>query len=73
MNKDRENMNKLSEIQKETYNYIKEVGQIQTTNLPDKRMWGTIPNLVEIGLVEIFKKYTSYFRKRKKKFVRIAQ
>jgi len=25
-------MRKLSEIQKETYNYIKEAGQIQTTN-----------------------------------------
>lgn len=71
MNKKRNNTRELSEIQRETYDYIKEVGEIQTTNLPDKRMWGAIPNLVELGLVEVFKKYTSYFRSRKKKFVRI--
>jgi hypothetical protein len=65
-------MKELSEIQRETYNFIKEVGAIQTTNLPDKRMWGTIPNLVDLGLVEVFKKYTNrYFKSRKKKFVKI--
>ena len=66
-------MKELSEIQKKTYNYIKEVGEIQTTNLPDKRMWGAIPNLVQLGLVEVFKKYTSYFRSRKKKFVKVKE
>jgi hypothetical protein len=35
-------------------------------------MWGAILNLVEMGLVEVFKKYTSYFRSRKKKFVKIT-
>lgn len=65
-------MKELSGIRKETYDYLKAVGEIQTTNLPDKRMWGAIPNLVELGLVEVFKKYTSYFRNRKKKFVRIT-
>lgn len=64
-------MKELSELQSQTYNYIKEVGEIQTTNLPDKRMLGAIPNLVELGLVEVFKKYTSYYRSRKKKFVKI--
>ena len=64
-------MKELSELQSQTYNYIKEVGEIQTTNLPDKRMWGAIANLVELGLVEVFKKYTSYYRIRKKKFVKI--
>jgi hypothetical protein len=63
-------MRKLSEIEKETYDFIKEIGEIQTTNLPNKRMWGTIPNLENLGLVEVFKKYTSYFRSRKKKFVK---
>jgi len=66
-------MKELSEIQRQTYNLIKEVGEIQTTNLPDKRMWGTIPNLVQLELVEVFKKYTSYFRSQKKKFVRIKE
>ena len=63
----------LTEIERKTYDFIKEVGEIQTTNLPDKRMWGAIPNLKNMGLVEVFKKYTSYFRSRKKKFVRIKE
>ena len=63
-------MENLSEMEKRTYNFIKNVGEIQTTNLP-KRMWGVIPNLKNKGLIEVFKKYTSYFRSRKKKFVRI--
>lgn len=67
-------MKELSEIQRKTYTYIKEVGEIQTTNLPNKRMWGAIPTLTGMGLVEVFKKYTNrYFRSRKKKFVRIKE
>jgi hypothetical protein len=27
---------------RETYNYIKEVGEIQTINLPNRRMWGVV-------------------------------
>ena len=65
-------MRKLSDIEKKTYEFIKEAGEIQTTNIPNGRMWGTIPNLVNLGLVEVFKKYTSFFRSRKKKFVRIT-
>jgi hypothetical protein len=65
-------MRELSEIEKETYDFIKEFGEIQNTNLPNKRMWGAIPNLENLGLVEVFKKYTNrYFRSRKKKFVKI--
>jgi len=66
-------MRELTEMEQKTYNFIKEVGEIQTTNLPDKQMWGTIPNLKNLGLVEVFKKYTSLFRSRKKKFVRIKK
>jgi hypothetical protein len=66
-------MRELTEIEKETYNFIKEVGEIQTTNLPNKRMWGAIPNLNNMGLVEVYKRYTSYFRSRKKKFVKIKE
>jgi hypothetical protein len=36
-------------------------------------MWGAITNLQNLGLVEIFKKYTSYFKSRKKKFVKIKK
>jgi hypothetical protein len=63
-------MNELGELEKKTYDFIKEAGEIQTNNLP-KRMWGAIPNLKNKGLVEVFKKYTSYFKSRKKKFVKI--
>lgn len=66
-------MRELTETEKETYNFIKEVGEIQTTNLPNRRMWGAIPNLRNMELIEVFKKYTSYFRSRKKKFVRIKE
>ncbi|MGD9131538.1 MAG: hypothetical protein PVH73_08210 [Candidatus Bathyarchaeota archaeon] len=63
-------MKELSGIERKAYNFIKDVGEVQTTNLP-KRMWGAIPNLENMGLIEVFKKYTSYFRSRKKKFVKI--
>ena len=64
-------MRKLSETEKKTLDFIRDVGEIQTNNLLNKRMWGAIPNLENLGLVEVFKKYTSSFRSRKKKFVRI--
>ena len=64
-------MKELTEMEQKTYDLIKEMGEIQTTNLPDKRKWGTIPSLKNRGLVEVFKKYTSFFRSKKKKFVRI--
>ncbi|MFZ7138501.1 MAG: hypothetical protein ACOWW1_08810 [archaeon] len=64
------NVQDLGETEKKTYNFIKNTGEIQTTNLP-KSMWGAIPSLKNKGLVEIFKKYTSYFKSRKKKFVRV--
>ena len=62
----------LGVTEKKTYSFIKNVGEIQTTNLP-KSMWGAIPSLKNKGLVEIFKKYTSYFRSRKKKFVKVIE
>jgi hypothetical protein len=65
-------MKELSVTEKKTYDFIKRTGEIQTTNLP-KRMWGAIPNLKNMGLVEVFKKYTSYFKSRKKKFVKVTE
>lgn len=59
-------MRELTEIERKKYDLIKEVGEIQTTNLPDKRMGGTIPNLKNMGLVEVYKKYTSFFRSKKR-------
>ncbi len=66
------NVQNLGEMEQKTYSFIKNVGEIQTTNLP-KQMWGTIPNLKNKGLIELFKKYTSYFRSRKKKFVKVIE
>ena len=67
----KQNMRKLSQIEKKTYNFIKNEGEIQTTNIHDKHMCGAVVSLKNMGLVEVFKKYTSYYRKSKKKFVRI--
>ncbi len=63
-------MEKLSIIEKKTYDFIKEAGKIQTSNLPDKRMIGAISSLKNKGLVEIYKSYSSMYRRKKKKFVK---
>ena len=65
------NLEDLSRIEKKTYDLIKRKGEIQTRNLPDKRMIGAIANLKNTGLVEIYTRYTSRYRRKKKKFVRI--
>lgn len=65
-------MRELSHIEKITYKFIEDAGEIQTTNIRDKHMSGAVASLKNMGLVEVFKKYTSYYRKRKKKFVKIT-
>jgi hypothetical protein len=65
------NLKNLSEIERETYDFIKDVGEIQTKNLPNRRMSGVLPRLKNEGLVEVYKRYTSNFRRKKKKFVKI--
>lgn len=65
------NLEDLSRIEKKTYDLIKRKGEIQTRNLPDKKMTGAIANLKNMGLVEIYRRYTSRYRRKKKKFVRI--
>ena len=64
------NSKDLSEIEMITLNLIKEAGEIQIRNLPDKRMIGAVSNLKNKGFIEIFKKYTSIYKRKKKKFVR---
>jgi hypothetical protein len=66
------NVQKLGETEKKIYTFIENAGEVQTTNLP-KQMWGALPSLNNKGLIEIFKKFTSYFRSRKKKFVRVRE
>ena len=60
----------LSEIERKTYEFIKEAGEIQPKSMPDSRMVGAIATLKNKGLVEICKKYTSIYRWKKKKFVK---
>ncbi len=62
----------LSELERKTYEIIKEAGEIQPKNLPD-RMVGAVPNLKNKGLVEIYNKHTSLFRRKKKKFVKVKK
>lgn len=64
---------RLSGTERKVYEFIKEVGEIQTKNLPDRRMAGAIATLKNKGLVEIYKKYTIIYRRKKKKFVKVKQ
>ena len=66
-------MDKLSGIEKETYDFIEAAGEIQTRNLPDKRMIGALASLKRKGLIEIYKRYTSFFQRKKKKFARVKK
>lgn len=63
----------LTEFERKTYEVIKEAGEIQPKNLPDPRMMGAVASLRARGLVEVFKKYPTRSRSRKKKFVRIKE
>jgi len=63
----------LSAIESKTYEIIKKAGEIQLTNLPDPRMMGAVSNLKAKGMVTIFRKYTSRFHKRKKKFAKVKK
>ena len=59
----------LTEFEKDVYDFIKKRGELLTTNIPVKMM-GAIPNLKNKGLVEVFKKRTSSWSSKKKKFVK---
>jgi hypothetical protein len=63
----------LSIIEKKTYDFIKDEGEVQIRNLPDKRMIGAITSLKNKGMVEIYRKYTSIFKRKKKKFVKVKK
>ena len=67
------NLEDLSDTERETYDFIQEAGEVQAGNMPDSRMMGAIATLKDKGLVEIYKKYTSRYRRKKKKFVRIKR
>ena len=64
------NLKDLTEIERKTYEFIKEAGEIQPKSMPDSRMVGAIATLKNKGLVEIYKKYTSIYRRKKKKLIK---
>jgi hypothetical protein len=63
----------LSKIEKITYEFIRDIGEIQTKNFPDRNMMGAIASLKTKGLVKIYKKYSSRFKHKKKKYVTITE
>ena len=63
----------LTDLERKTYELIKEAGEIQPKNLPDRRMMGAVASLRAKGLVDVFRKYTTWSRKRKKKFVKVKE
>jgi hypothetical protein len=63
----------LSRIERKTYDFIENKGEVRTRFLPDKKMIGAIANLKDMGLVEVYKRYTSRYQRKKKKFVRIKK
>ncbi|UCH32203.1 MAG: hypothetical protein JSV05_02095 [Candidatus Bathyarchaeota archaeon] len=65
-----EMVNKLTEFEKEVYDFIKGRGTILTSNMP-LGMSGVIPNLKNKGVIEVFKERTSRWASKKRKFVRI--
>ena len=63
---------RITEFEKKTYDYIKEQGELQVSNVP-KMMWGAIPNLKNAGLVETYKKPTVPWASKKHTFVKILE
>ena len=61
----------LSRIEKRTYDFIRDTGEIQTRYLHNDRMSGAVATLQDKGLVVVYEKYTSIYQRKKKKSVRI--
>ena len=64
--------NDLTPLEREVYELIKKSGEILTTNVPSK-MRGIIPNLVNKGLIEVYKRHTSQWSPKKRKFLRVRE
>ena len=63
---------RLTEFEKEVYSFIKERGEVLICNAPS-RMMGAVPNLKNSGLVEVYKKLTTPWASKKRKFVRVIE
>jgi hypothetical protein len=62
----------LTDFERKVYNFIKRQGEMLTARIPTKMM-GVIPMLRNKGLVEVFKKRTSEWSFKKRKFVRLKK
>ncbi len=62
----------LTALEKEAYELIKRSGELMTINVPSA-MRGAIPGLVNKGLVEVVKRFTSPRKRRKRKFLRVRE
>jgi hypothetical protein len=62
---------KLTEFEKKVYDFIEGRGEMLTSNLPT-RMSGALPNLKKKGVIDVFKRRTSRWVPKKRKFVRIT-
>ncbi|RJS93419.1 hypothetical protein CW705_01720 [Candidatus Bathyarchaeota archaeon] len=62
----------LTPTEKNLYEFIRKSGEVMTSNLPPKMM-GALPQLIRKGLVEIYKKQTTPWSTKKKKFVRVKK
>jgi hypothetical protein len=62
----------LTDFEKEVYDFVKERGEMLTTNIPS-RMSGAVPNLKNKGLIEIYKKTMSRWASKKRKFIRTKE
>lgn len=62
----------LTSVESEVYELIKRSGEMMTTDVPSK-MRGAISSLVSKGLVEVYKKRTSPWADKKRKFVKIKE
>jgi hypothetical protein len=60
---------KLSALEQEVYDYIKERGELIISNVP-RNMMGVIPSLKNAGLVETFRRPVTQWASKKKNFVR---
>jgi len=59
----------MAPSERDLYEFIRRSGEVMTSNLPP-RMMGALPQLVKKGLVEIYKKPTTIWSSKKRKFVR---
>ena len=65
-------MLKLTDFEKEVYNFIRIKGESRISNIP-KMMWGAIPKLKNAGLVKTYKKPTTPWSSKKHTFVKVLK